>query len=321
MSEAARIAHIALIGFGEVGQVVGADLAARGASAIRVWDIAFADPHSGPSQAVRASVDGAAANNIAMANNVGAMANTIGAAVSAEAAARGADLVISAVTAAEDLAAARSVTAMLARGAWFLDLNSVSPQARRSVARCIDDAGGRYVEAAVMAPISPRRSATPMLLSGPHAEAFAPLAYELGFESATFFSHELGRASAAKMCRSVVVKGMEALLTESMLAARRYGVEAEVLDSLRDVFAGRDVSATARYMISRSLVHGRRRAEEMREVANTVRDAGIDPWMSLSSASRHEWAANHRHAADAVTLEDMLDRMLARMSEPAGVAP
>src|SRR5262249_27889189 len=152
------------------------------------------------------------------------------------------------------------------RDAYFLDVNSVSPGVKQQVANVVGAAGGRYVEAAIMSPISPRRIKAPILLGGPHAATFLSLAHELGFEGAEVFSDQLGRASAAKMCRSIIVKGMEALLAESMLTARHYGVEASVLDSLGNVLRTDHWPTLARYMISRSLIHGRRRAEEMREV-------------------------------------------------------
>ena len=121
----------------------------------------------------------------------------------------------------------------------------------------------------------------------------------------------LGRASAAKMCRSVMVKGVEALLSESLLAARHYGVEAEVLDSLQDLFPQSDWPELARYMISRSLQHGRRRADEMREVAKTVAGAGLEPWMSSACAERQDWAGRRAALAGEQELGALLDRLLA----------
>ena len=149
-----------------------------------------------------------------------------------------------------------------------------------------------------------------MLFGGPHAAEFLPIARQLGFIGATVFSDRIGSASAAKMCRSVIVKGMEALLGESLLAARRYGVEEAVLDSLGSLLAKDDWQAHARYTISRSLIHGRRRAEEMREVARTVVEAGFEPRMSSACAVWQDWAAAHRAAAAHENLNDMLDAMM-----------
>lgn len=275
--------RIALIGFGEVGQIVAEDLAGR--AELSAWDVAFADPTSTPSRAlarlpVRQGRDAADA-------------------------VRGARLVISAVTAAQDLEAARSVTPGLDPGALFLDLNSCSPGQKVASAEAVHAAAGRYVEAAVMSPFPPKRIASPMLLGGPHAHTFLQAAEGLGFAGATAYSEVIGQAAATKLCRSVMIKGVEALLTESLLAARHYGVEQVVLESLSDLLPLPDWTRTAQYMISRSLEHGARRAEEMREAARTVAEAHVPPLMSHAIAERQDWAAGHRDA-----LSDDLAAML-----------
>jgi 3-hydroxyisobutyrate dehydrogenase-like beta-hydroxyacid dehydrogenase len=129
----------------------------------------------------------------------------------------------------------------------------------------------------------------------------------LGFSGARFFSAELGQAAAAKMCRSVVIKGMEALLTEALLTARHFGVEDQVIASLENLLPRPDWPQHARYMISRSLLHGMRRAEEMGEAAFTVREAGLDPLMSTACAARQEWAARYAAALQHEELADLLD--------------
>jgi 3-hydroxyisobutyrate dehydrogenase-like beta-hydroxyacid dehydrogenase len=174
----------------------------------------------------------------------------------------------------------------------------------------VSASGGRYVEAAIMSPIAPKRIASPILLGGPHAATFEEIAKHIGFVGVEVFSPKLGRASAAKMCRSVMVKGLEALLAESLVSARHYGVEETVLASLHDLFPTPSWPALARYMISRSLVHGKRRAEEMREVAKTVREAGMTPWMSEGCVERQSWASRHCDAASSEDLSQLLDRLL-----------
>lgn len=283
--------HICLLGFGEVGQVFANDLNARGFGDLSAWDIQFDVENSAAQQ-------GIARTDVRQAMNVADGVST-------------ADIVISAVTAAQDLAAAQSVSAHLKKDAWFVDVNSVSPKVKREVSEVIECAGGRYIEVAIMSPISPRGIASPMLLGGPHAAQFLPLAHRLGLAGASVYSEQLGRASAAKMCRSVMVKGMEALLTESLVSARHYGVEDVVLSSLQDMFPNADWPKVSRYMISRSLIHGRRRAEEMREVARTVEEAGLFSWMSSACAQRQEWAAARSAATEHEDLRHMLDRLLA----------
>ena len=184
--------RVALIGFGEVGQTLGADLLAAGAG-VTAYDILFAKPDSAPSRAL-ATIPVRAAKN-------------------ASEAVKDAELVIAAVTAASDVEAAKSVVPGLPRGAFYLDVNSVSPGMKQACAAVIEAAGGRYVEAAVMTPIAPKRIASSMLLGGPHADAFLEGARPLGFTGAKFFSPTIGQASATKMCRSVMIKGVEALLS------------------------------------------------------------------------------------------------------------
>ncbi|HWA22229.1 MAG TPA: DUF1932 domain-containing protein [Caulobacterales bacterium] len=289
--------RICLIGFGEVGQTLAADLRAAGVEDIAAYDILFAQAESAPSAAAK-KLDVRAAANAAEA-------------------AKGAELILCAVTAASDLAAARSVIAGIGAGAFYVDLNSASPGVKQQAAQIIDGAGGRYVEAAVMTPIHPRRIASPTLLGGPHAHAFLERARPLGF-NVTVASDQVGRASATKMCRSVIIKGLESLLTESMVSARHYGVEKEVLASLSDMLPIPDWEKLARYMISRSLEHGARRAEEMREVAKTVQEAGLDPLMSAACAARQDWAALHKNALSESDLGAMLDHLLRDIEAEGG---
>ena len=285
--------RIGLIGLGEVGQLLAHDLRRDAGVALCAWDRLFAIEGSEPWRAAR-------------------VLSCVEAASSMAAAVRGSSMIICAVTADECEAVAVEAAAALTPGTFYLDLNSVAPRTKAQAARTIEAGGGRYVEAAVMSPIAPRRLASPLWLGGTHAADCLPLLQSLGFTGAALYSEAIGAASAAKMCRSVIVKGMEALLAESLLTARRHGVEDAVLASLQDLWPGADWRRLARYMIARSLQHGRRRAAEMREVVRTVADAGLEPWMSRGCVERQQWAATHAEALSHAALTDMLDDMLAR---------
>ncbi|WP_298283600.1 NAD(P)-dependent oxidoreductase [Acidocella sp.] len=276
---------ICLLGFGEVGQIFATDWG----TGFSAWDVKFADPGSAPAKALAGF--------------------GLSAPASAHEAVRDARLVVSAVTAAEDEAAARAVAGGLAAGAYFLDVNSASPGQKRRAAEVIEAAGGRYVEGVIMSPIGHKRLASPLLLGGPHAAEFEAVARAAGFGGARVYAAEIGLASATKLCRSVMIKGIEALLTESLLTARHYGVEAEVLGSLGDFFPGQDWEKLAYYMIGRGLQHGARRAEEMREAAETVAEAGLVPLMSVAIAARQDLSAGLRHAFEEPDLPAMLDAM------------
>jgi len=143
----------------------------------------------------------------------------------------------------------------------------------------------RYVDVAVMAPIHPARHQTPLLLAGPHAEAVEPILQDLDMRTSRA-GHEIGAAAAIKMVRSVMIKGMEALTYECFVAAARAGVTDEVIASLAKTFPTLDWSKIIEYNLERMASHGARRAAEMEEVADTLRELGVDPHMASATVKR-----------------------------------
>jgi len=266
------ILRVGLIGYGEVGRILAEDLRALDV-AVSAFDLKLADETAAAPLRRHAAAQGVTL-----------------AASHAEVAA-GCELLISAVTASQAVAVARACAPGLAAGTFFLDFNSASPGAKLRAAEIIDGAGGRYVEGAVMTSVPPYRIRVPLLLGGPHAAALAPALASLGFE-AQIADVRLGVASATKMCRSVMIKGMEALVIESLTTARHYGVENAVLASLYETFPGIDWEKQAAYFFQRVIQHGRRRSEEVREVAQTVREAGLVPWSAAGTAERQAWIAD-----------------------------
>jgi 3-hydroxyisobutyrate dehydrogenase-like beta-hydroxyacid dehydrogenase len=186
---------------------------------------------------------------------------------------------------------ARACAGTVKAGVWFLDFNSASPGAKQRAAAVIDGAGGRYVEGAVMTSVPPYRIKVPLLLGGSGARELAPLLVELGF-NAKVASDQLGVSSAVKMCRSIMIKGMEAMVIEAFTTARAYGVEDAVLASLAETFPGISWEKQGAYFFQRVIEHGRRRAEEVREVAETVREAGLTPWSAEGTAERQAFVAD-----------------------------
>jgi 3-hydroxyisobutyrate dehydrogenase-like beta-hydroxyacid dehydrogenase len=254
---------VALIGYGEVGRILGEDLRAAG-HAVAAYDLKL-DSEAGSPLRLHAFRHG------------------VRRAVSHADAVRGSDLVVSAVTASQTVAAARACTGAMPLESFFLDLNSASPASKIAAAEHVSRGGGRYVEGAVMTSVPPYRIKVPLLLGGPHAARLEPVLHDLGF-AATVASDELGVASATKMCRSLIIKGLEAMVIESFITARGYGVEDAVIVSLRETFPGIDWEKQAAYFFQRVIEHGRRRSEEMREVAVTVREAGLAPWSAAGTA-------------------------------------
>jgi len=264
--------NVGLVGYGEVGRILAEDLRKQDVR-ITAYDLKLRSDQTGG--ALR---DHAAAHGVALAHS------------HADLAAR-ADFVISAVTASQAVPVAQACAPAIRQGAWFLDFNSASPGAKQRAADLIDASGGRYVEGAVMTSIPPKRIKVPLLLGGAGAAELTPLLLELGFD-AKVASTELGVSSAVKMCRSIMIKGLEAMVIEAFTTARGYGVEDAVLASLKETFPGIDWEKQGAYFFQRVIEHGRRRSEEVREVAETVREIGLTPWSAQGTAERQAWVAD-----------------------------
>ncbi len=266
--------RVALIGYGEVGQILAEDLRSAGHE-VSAFDVKLGGDSAGllHQHALRHGVTLAASHAAVV---------------------QGAELVVSAVTASQTVAVAQACAPAL-RGAFFLDFNSASPGAKAEAATHVDGAGGRYVEGAVMTLISSYRIRVPLLLGGGHAAALLPILTALGF-SAQVASDRLGVASATKLCRSVMIKGLEAMLIESLTTARHYGVEDAVIASLQETYPGVDWQKQATYAFQRVIEHGQRRGEEMQEAARTVRDAGLQPLSAAGTAQRDTWMADQGDA-------------------------
>ncbi len=264
--------QVGLVGYGEVGKILAEDLRAQGI-VVSACDLKLARDDS--AALLRSH---ALAHGVRLCHDHASLAHD-------------ADFIVSAVTASQTVAVAQAVAPAIRPGVFFLDFNSASPGAKQRAAALIDGAGARYVEGAVMTSIPPYRIKVPLLLGGAAAAELSPLINLLGFASQVA-SARLGVASATKMCRSVMIKGLEAMVIESFTAARHYGVEDALIASLHETFPSIQWEKQAAYFFQRVIEHGRRRSEEVREVAETVRDAGLTPWSAAGTAERQAWVAD-----------------------------
>lgn len=269
MSEFPRVGFV---GFGEAGFHIAGGLRGAGIAGIIAYDINADTPGLGETIRRRAQETGTRLvdSNAELTS--------------------GSDIVISTVTANQALDAASQNAPGLRSGHLYADLNSVSPALKQKIDRVISATGARFVEVAVMAPAPPYGHKVPMLVGGAGGAEFIEQMRPFGMHM-EFTSARVGEAAATKMCRSIIVKGLEALLTECVLGASRYGAEDRVFQSLAETFPGIDWPEMATYMVGRVVVHGERRAREMEEVAETLRSCGVDPLMAEATVRRMDWSA------------------------------
>ncbi|SFA68785.1 3-hydroxyisobutyrate dehydrogenase [Collimonas sp. OK607] len=267
--------RIGILGYGEVGRIFAAGLqSASGVGALTAWDRKLTDPASADADVLRSAAGHA---GVTLGDGIVTLCDQ-------------ATLIISAVTASSTLEVAQQAALHIRPGSMFLDLNSASPGTKQQAAAVIEAAGAHYVEAGVMTSVPPYGIAVPMLLGGAQAETLAQTLRGWGMNVQPV-AQRIGVASAVKMCRSIMIKGLEALVIESYATARHYGVEQLVLPTLAETFPQIDWSAQGAYFFSRVVQHGKRRAEEMREAARTVREAGVVPLMASAIADKQDWMA------------------------------
>jgi 3-hydroxyisobutyrate dehydrogenase-like beta-hydroxyacid dehydrogenase len=264
---------VGFIGFGEAGSTIAQGLRSAGVERIFAYDIRSGDGTFGPRIWERARES---QTTIVDSSSDLAEAATI---------------LFSTVTSSSALDAARQTAPFLRSQHIYADLNSVSPALKQDVERVVSATGASFVEAAVMAAVKPYGHKVPMLLGGPGAEAFAAAMRPLGMRLDVLSGAKVGSAAAVKMCRSIVVKGLEALLLECVMSATRFQADDLVFASLNESFPGIDWKKLADYTSGRIVVHGERRAREMEEVAETLRAIGIDPVMAEATARRLDWTA------------------------------
>jgi 3-hydroxyisobutyrate dehydrogenase-like beta-hydroxyacid dehydrogenase len=267
--------RIAFIGYGEVGQTFARQLLARGDVQISAYDIRF---DAGP-LAERARQAG------------------VTAAKDAAEAARDANVVISAVTADAVLDVAREAQAYLKPGQYFFDINSASPNTKTRAAELVNKTGAHYIEGAVMAAVLTPGITVPILAGGPAAADLAQGMNALGMNIRAV-AVEYGRASAMKLCRSIVMKGLEVMTVECARAAAFWNVADEVFGSLEATYPGMGWAALAQNSAERVSNHGLRRAAEMREAAGMLAEMELNPALARAIADAQERGAKGAHATN-----------------------
>jgi 3-hydroxyisobutyrate dehydrogenase-like beta-hydroxyacid dehydrogenase len=273
MASEQRLDKLGFIGFGEAAYHIAKGLLAEGVEQIFAFDINSNRPKLG--QKIQ---DRARTTNTQLMD-------------SPEALAKAANVIISAVTADQCVRAAESIAPYLTSRHLYADLNSVSPKAKEQAAYVATSNGATFCEIAVMGPIPPYGHKAPLLLGASGALRFQAIFAPLGMRMDVVSTDRVGRAAAVKMFRSIVYKGIEALLFECVLGAGHYGAEERVFASLKESLPGVDWKKLADYMVGRVVIHGERRAREMDEVAKTLEELGIEPMMASATARRFDWVA------------------------------
>jgi len=250
---------VAVLGLGEAGGRIAADLVAAGAR-VRGFDPAVPAPPG------------------------------VAAAASDADACRGAGLVLSLTTAAESEEALRQALPGLEPGACYADANTASAGQKQRLAAAAGAAGVPFADVAIMAPILARGLGTPMLASGPAAATVVALLQGFG-GSSEVLAGPPGAAATRKLLRSVFYKGMAASIVEALEAARAAGDEPWLREHIAAELAAAD-AATVDRITDGTRRHAVRRAAEMAAAADMLNELGVAPLMADASRARHERLAD-----------------------------
>ncbi|SDJ54285.1 NAD(P)-dependent oxidoreductase [Aliiruegeria lutimaris] len=291
---------VALIGFGEAARAFVSGWEGRESLALTTFDI---------------KTDGAGPEREEILD--ACERHGVNCAGSAPEAVAGADAVFSFVTADQAEQAARSVLPGLRPGGFYFDCNSCAPQTKQASAELIDGAGAQYIDVAVMAPVHPRLHQTPVLVSGPRAEQALEIMYRLDMQ-AKALGPKVGDAAAIKLVRSIMIKGMEALSAECLLAGRTLGVEERVIDTLKESHPGMDWAVTMQRSLERMMVHGRRRAAEMRESCTMVEQLGLPGRMAQATANWQQQIGEQALRPGTEDMGERADRVLDALTRKHG---
>ncbi len=256
---------LGFIGFGEAAFHISSGLMAEGIPPISAFDVMADDTKVGPLIRERAC------------------AAKVRLAVSLSELLRVADLVICATSAKYALAIARQAAAFMRPGQVYADLNSSSPRVKQDIDTLIRPTGGLFVDVAVMELVPPHRHKVPMSVSGAGARRFKELLDPYGM-NITYVNDHAGSSSAFKMLRSIFMKGLTALLLETLTAARKAGIDKEIMASISGTLDKQPIETLANLLLTRTAVAAERRAAEMSEVVSTLQDMGLDS--SASAATR-----------------------------------
>lgn len=254
---------IAFIGFGEAAQSIAGGLSSQKTARLAAYDLRFRDKAASTGLRAIASQRG-----VEPLDHIADIAS--------------ADVVLSLVVGSATKAVAAEAAPYLSSSAIFIDLNSVGPDTKSLAAKEIEAGNGSFVEGAVMARVPPYAEKVPILVAGKRAREAAERLNAFGMNLEAV-GDTPGQASSLKMIRSVMIKGVEALLIEALSSAERAGVTERILDSVGETFPGLDWRQIADYYLSRTFEHGARRVTEMTEAAETIESLGLKAPMSRAA--------------------------------------
>jgi len=252
---------ILIVGFGDVGQAYAKALIAQG----MVVHLYHPTPRE---QAVEA------------ARRIGLEFHTV-----ASAAFAACDLALNVAPGSQNLTVARAAASHMQPGALFADLSSAAPHDVRMAASLFAQVD--FVDVAIMGAVSIHGHRTPLVASGDRAPRLQALLAPLGFSVQVLPDSLPGDATALKLVRSVLTKGMDGVIIECLLVAEALGLRQTLLSNIGDLDRSR-LSELMAMFVRTHAPHAQRRLHEMEAVENTLQNLGVP--LIVTPAIRRRYA-------------------------------
>ncbi|BCW80872.1 NAD(P)-dependent oxidoreductase [Arthrobacter sp. NicSoilC5] len=193
----------------------------------------------------------------------------------------GADIVLVMTGAAAARNVAQECLPVLGDGSVYADFTSSSPGVMQELGQLPSKAG--FADVAILGPVSALGEKTPLMVSGPGAQAVAGLLRPLGVQ-VEIADGEPGAAMAHKLLRSVLMKGLASVVVEAVTAGKAAGLEDWIRGQIANQLAG-DGQAVIDRFLTGSAKHAVRRSKEMQDTASYLSDLGVPAEMTTASAA------------------------------------
>ena len=263
---------LGFIGFGEVGFEMAMGFKSEGLDRVLAYDVMQGDSVYGPLIRERVQNSGVALIS------------------SPEEVIKNVDVIIVAVPGSKTLQTAKDIVGFFDEHKLYVDVSASAPETKRAVWETVKTSGAKFVDAAMLGSLPQYKHKVPTLISGNGSDELLRLMtpYGMALDKA---NDNPGDATAIKLVRSIVMKGLPALLMEALEAASAMKIEEVVLKSLAETMNSCTFEVTMNRLVTGTAVHAERRGQEMVNVIEMLNTLNIKPTMSQATFERHKWLA------------------------------
>lgn len=192
------------------------------------------------------------------------------------------EVIMSMVPTAYTLTTAMDALKHVKAGQLFADASTSLPNDMVEIAKAAADRGLEFTDAAMLGSLPKDKHKVPILVSGTGADRFLELMKPLGMDIEKV-SGKAGDASAIKLTRSIYMKGLATLMTETLMCAYKNNIQDKIIESISGSLDGEKFIVTANRLIAGNAIHSERRTHEMESVIEFAEECGIKPTMTIAT--------------------------------------